>query len=379
MKKFFLLLMLTGLFTRTELNAQYQHFRSMPYQGVARDPSGNPVANQTISVRFILQYGLSNAYIETQSLTTNAFGVFAAQIGAGTPQGGTFPSYDAIDWSAGNFAGLGVDIDILGGTNYVPAGGTQLRSVPFAALAEQSFALVDSTLYAATLTGDVIMKPTAQLGLGTETPQSMLDVEGGAAIGASYSGTNAAPANGLLVEGNVGIGNNNPQAKLHVTGSVRIANGSQGANRVLTSDASGNATWATAVSSGSYVPSWVTYTGFTGGATAGSCTYTRVGTMVNVVCRLGAVGGGGGPVYAPGTNAARISLPAGLPVLNGSSGGMQVCGIFGSNQYWNGSVTNVGMVTYDVTNTTSVRLTIKGATAGESYSYCQFSYETSAP
>jgi len=42
---------------------------------------------------------------------------------------------------------------------------------------------------------------------------------------------------------NVGIGTNDPQAKLHVNGSLRLQNGSQGSGKVLTSDASGNATW----------------------------------------------------------------------------------------------------------------------------------------
>jgi hypothetical protein len=60
------------------------------------------------------------------------------------------------------------------------------------------------------------------VGIGTTSPKNMLDVEGGAVIGATYSGTNTASSNGLLVEGNVGIGTTNPQEKLHVAGSVRL-------------------------------------------------------------------------------------------------------------------------------------------------------------
>jgi hypothetical protein len=54
------------------------------------------------------------------------------------------------------------------------------------------------------------------VGIGTVAPVNKLDVEGGVAIGATYSGTSAAPANGLLVEGNTGIGTSTPLGKLHV-------------------------------------------------------------------------------------------------------------------------------------------------------------------
>jgi hypothetical protein len=43
---------------------------------------------------------------------------------------------------------------------------------------------------------------------------------------------------------NVGIGTSSPLAKLDVSGTIKITDGSQGVNKVLTSDASGLATWA---------------------------------------------------------------------------------------------------------------------------------------
>ncbi len=50
--------------------------------------------------------------------------------------------------------------------------------------------------------------------------------------------------------GNVGIGTTAPAAQLHTTGSVRFAGaGTPGAGKVLTSDASGNATWQNALGS----------------------------------------------------------------------------------------------------------------------------------
>ena len=49
-------------------------------------------------------------------------------------------------------------------------------------------------------------------------------------------------------DGKVGIGTDSPGAKLHVAGSLRVTDGTQGTGKVLTSDASGNASWSNAAS-----------------------------------------------------------------------------------------------------------------------------------
>ncbi|MCD6495800.1 MAG: hypothetical protein J7K54_00865 [Candidatus Aenigmarchaeota archaeon] len=64
---------------------------------------------------------------------------------------------------------------------------------------------------------DMVIR-SGNVGIGTDAPKNKLDVEGGAVIGATYSGSNTAPNNGLLVEGNVGIGTASTNAKLDVNG-----------------------------------------------------------------------------------------------------------------------------------------------------------------
>jgi Chaperone of endosialidase len=60
------------------------------------------------------------------------------------------------------------------------------------------------------------------VGIGVPNPQNKLDVEGGAAIGSAYSGSNSAPSNGLLVEGNMGLGTPVPKNKLDINGGAVI-------------------------------------------------------------------------------------------------------------------------------------------------------------
>jgi len=60
------------------------------------------------------------------------------------------------------------------------------------------------------------VRSDGNVGIGTTSPQSKLDINGGLAIG-SYAGVNAAPSNGLIASGNVGIGTNNPDSNDRLT------------------------------------------------------------------------------------------------------------------------------------------------------------------
>lgn len=117
------------------INAQAP--QSMNYQAVARDGSGNILANQLIGLRFSIHditAGGVVVYSETDTATTNAYGTFTAHIGSGIPVSGTFAG---INWGSGSKF-LQVEIDVTGGTNYVTMGTAQLLSVPYALYANTS-------------------------------------------------------------------------------------------------------------------------------------------------------------------------------------------------------------------------------------------------
>ena len=54
--------------------------QAIPYQAVARDNSGNLIANQSVSLRFTIHDATSGGtivYQETQASTTNSLGLFS--------------------------------------------------------------------------------------------------------------------------------------------------------------------------------------------------------------------------------------------------------------------------------------------------------------
>lgn len=126
---FFLFVILCGT-----ISAQVpQSFR---YQAVARDNSGNVLANQSVSFRIgILSGSISgtSVYSETHTgLTTNAFGLVELEIGKGTPVTGMFSS---INWSSSNFF-VKIEMDPAGGSLYQVLSTSQLLSVPYALFAK---------------------------------------------------------------------------------------------------------------------------------------------------------------------------------------------------------------------------------------------------
>ncbi|MBP7346387.1 MAG: tail fiber domain-containing protein [Sediminibacterium sp.] len=71
-------------------------------------------------------------------------------------------------------------------------------------------------------------------------------------------------------DGNVGINQRIPSEKLDIAGSIKIVDGTQGAGKVLTSDANGKASWQTAASGGASELQKITEGGNTGWRMLGS-------------------------------------------------------------------------------------------------------------
>ena len=125
------------IFVVSALTVHAQAPESINYQAVARDASGNLIANQAVSFRLsILQGGSSGTmvYQETHAVTTNAFGMANLSIGTGIV---TFGSFPIIDWGA-NTIWLKTELDPSGGSSYLLMGTSRFLSVPYALYSKSS-------------------------------------------------------------------------------------------------------------------------------------------------------------------------------------------------------------------------------------------------
>ena len=126
-----------------------QNPKTISYQGVARNATGQPIPNQAINIQLSLLATATSTtalYAETHTLTTSGQGLFAVQIGAGTPVTGT---YADLDWKAGPKF-VKTEIDPTGGNNFTLSTVSPLNAVPFALQAENGDKVVSLTGQGAT-------------------------------------------------------------------------------------------------------------------------------------------------------------------------------------------------------------------------------------
>jgi len=128
------ILLIVNIFT---INLFAQSPEAFKYQAIARDASGNVIANQNVSFRIsIIKTSATGTpvYVETHNLTTNNFGLANLNIGEGSPVSGNFST---IDWATDKYF-IKVEMDATGGTSYQHIGTSQLLSVPYALYAKEA-------------------------------------------------------------------------------------------------------------------------------------------------------------------------------------------------------------------------------------------------
>ncbi len=110
--------------------------QAFKYQTIVRDNTGNVLANHAVSFRISLLRSFSSIveYVETQTGTTNQFGLVNLNIGYGTIVSGNLST---INWGADTYF-VQIELDATGGTNYIMMGASMLLSVPYALYAENS-------------------------------------------------------------------------------------------------------------------------------------------------------------------------------------------------------------------------------------------------
>jgi hypothetical protein len=112
--------------------------QGVSYQAVARNAAGEILANQAVGLRISILANSATGdvrYSETQTATSDAFGVLSFVIGAGTPVSGSFSN---MDWN-GETMFVKLEADFAGGTTYTDLGATRVWSVPFALAAGNAF------------------------------------------------------------------------------------------------------------------------------------------------------------------------------------------------------------------------------------------------
>ena len=97
----------------------------IPYQAIARNAAGEPLASSTLNARFTIHDGTANGtsvWQELQTVSTSALGLFTAQLGSTVP-------LTTLNW-AGGAKFMQVELDL--GSGFIDIGSQQLLSVPYA-------------------------------------------------------------------------------------------------------------------------------------------------------------------------------------------------------------------------------------------------------
>lgn len=182
--------LIAGEFLLQQASAQTP--QKMSYQVLIRNNSNTLVTNAQIGMRISILQGSPTGtpvYTETQTPTTNEFGLVKIEIGSGE-------GFNSIAWASNTYY-IKTETDPQGGTNYSIIGACQLLSVPYALQAKKSESFVGMTqLQIDALTPDagLIVYNTTTKNLvyynGTVSKNIITQPinSGGISIGQSYQG-----------------------------------------------------------------------------------------------------------------------------------------------------------------------------------------------
>ena len=254
------------------------------YQAIIRNASNALVTNANVGMKIsILKTSSAGTvvYSESQTAMTNINGLVSIQIGAGTPITGTIAG---INWSADSYY-IKTETDPGGGTAYSIAGTTQLLSVPYALYSKNSgsgsgFTLPyigaannASSLFEVTNNGvgksiaGINTSTTANVSAVTGTVSSTTPGSYATGVRGESNGNNGNGVGvwGSNVDDGFGVYGTSPNGyavigetttgtagdfyspstgkALATSGPIRLSGIGEGAGKVLTSDATGKATW----------------------------------------------------------------------------------------------------------------------------------------
>jgi hypothetical protein len=127
---------------------------SFNYQAVVRNGAGTPIINANVAFQFSIlpanNPAATGLYVEAQNATTDGTGLVSLKIGQGRVIIGS--NLNAINWSlATGSKFMKVEIDPLGGTNYLLSSISELISVPYAIVSQKS--IEDKDAQTLTLSG----------------------------------------------------------------------------------------------------------------------------------------------------------------------------------------------------------------------------------
>jgi hypothetical protein len=272
----------------------------IPYQAVARNYQGNPIANSNVQVRFSIRDLNSEGsvvYSETHSLQTDTLGLFSTAIGSGMPVDNS--SFSQINW-AQTAKFLNVELDF--GNGWTDFGTQQLMSVPYALYAGNSQPGPQGPAGPRGFTGSTgAAGPQGEQGqqgepglVGPEGPVGLTGATGpqGEQGVAGSNGKNS------LVKTSV-----EPSGATCPTGGVKMEHGLDTNNDGVLDESEINATLTQYVCNGSSnISNSPNLTGKTNIGFSSSGSWTCPSGVTQIVLQLWGAGGGSGACYGHCTN-----------------------------------------------------------------------------